>query len=460
MNPGIPHHVSALAFAAAALLAWTPAPTGAQVPPPGTTLPVVERTLPNNRVLTHREQAPLIRARVEQRFDELLPGLMRRAGIDMWIIVSREYNDDPVFRSMAPPTTFSSRRRTILMFYDRGQGQGVERISVGRFDYDGLFQVHRTHNDSQYVGLRELVEARDPQVIGHNVSERWNHADALTAQERDNLEAALGGTYAGRLTSAQELAVSWLEVKLPEETAQYRHVMRIAHQIIAEAFSNKVIVPGVTTDVDVEWWMRQRVAEFGMGSWFHPSINIQRRGGLPEETPAHGHVIQPGDMLHTDFGIVYLGLMTDTQHNAYVLRPGETDAPPGLKDGLAAANRLQDLTMQHAVLGGTGNDALRAALFQGREEGLNPTIYCHAIGYHGHAAGPPIGMTDYQDGVPVRGDRIFYANTWHSIELNARQPVAEWDDQEVRFALEEDAGIFEGGWDWIDGRQTSFYLIR
>ncbi len=443
--------LAAMAFAA---------PAVAQAPSTPTGLPVAERTLPDNRVLTHREQAPLIRQRIERRFEALLPGLMRREGIDMWIIVSREYNDDPVFRSMAPPTTFSSRRRTILLFHDRGPGAGVERISVGRFDYDGLFEVLRTHNDSQYVGLRQLVEERDPGTIGINVSARWNHADGLTAQERDNLEAALGPTLASRLTSAEMLAVGWLEVKLPEETAQYRHVMRIAHQVIAEAFSNSVIVPGVTTDVDVEWWMRQRVAEFGLSSWFHPSINIQRHGGLPEETPARGHVILPGDMLHTDFGVVYLGYSTDTQHNAYVLRPGETDVPQGLKDGLAAANRVQDLTMQHAVLGGTGNEALAGALAQGREEGLNPTIYCHAVGYHGHAAGPPIGMTDYQDGVPVRGDRVFHPDTWHSIELNVRQAVPEWGGQEARFALEEDAGIFREGWDWIDGRQTEFYLIR
>jgi hypothetical protein len=165
-------------------------------------------------------------------------------------------------------------------------------------------------------------------------------------------------------------------------------------------------------------------------------------------------------MLHTDFGIVYLGFSTDTQHNAYVLRPGETDAPAGLKAGLAAANRLQDLTMQHARIGETGNEALAAALAQARAEGMNPSIYCHAIGYHGHAAGPPIGMTDYQTGVPNRGDYVFHPDTWHSIELNVRHPVPEWDGQEVRFALEEDAAILTGGWDWIDGRQTEFYLIR
>lgn len=444
-------------FMALALLAlaseWlAPAPLRAQ-------LPQVEITPVDNRVLTHREQAPIIRARVEERFETLLPDLMRREGIDMWIVITREYNDDPVFKSMAPLTTYSSRRRTMLVFHDRGGQQGVDRISVGRFDYDGLFDVYRTHNDSQYVGLRELVEERDPQSIGINVSNSWNHADGLTHNEYTRLEEALG-PYADRLTSAEMLSVGWLESKLPSETAHYRYVMRIAHQVIGEAFSNKVIVPGVTTDTDVEWWMRQRVAELGLGQWFHPSINVQRRGGLPEEPNPHGTVIERGDMLHTDFGIILLGYSTDTQHNAYVLRPGEAEAPEGLKAGLRAANRLQDLTMEYAVLGGTGNEALAAALGQARAEGMTPSIYCHAIGYHGHAAGPPIGMSDYQDGVPVRGDYQFRPNTWHSIELNVRHPVPEWGGQEVRFALEEDAAILEDGWSWINGRQSEFYLIR
>jgi Xaa-Pro aminopeptidase len=441
------------AFApAVALVVLTASPTLAQVPRS-------ESVLPSNRVLTHREQDGIVRDRIVDRFDALLPELMRREGIDMWLMVSREYNDDPVFRSMAPLTTYSSRRRTILVFHDRGPGQGVDRLSVGRFDYDGLFEVYPTHNDSQYVGLRNLVEERDPRRIGINVSNAWNHADGLTHNEYLRLEEALG-PYADRLTSAELLAVGWLETKLPSETDFYRYVMRIAHQVIAEAFSNDVVVPGVTTDVDVEWWMRQRVAEMGLGQWFHPSINVQRRGGVPSGPGPHGTVIERGDMLHTDFGIVLAGYSTDTQHNAYVLLPGETEAPQGLRAGLRAANRLQDLTMRHAVLGGTGNEALAAALAQARAEGLDPSIYCHAIGFHGHAAGPPIGMTDYQSGVPVRGDYAFHPGTWHSIELNVRHPVPEWDGQEVRFALEEDAAILVDGWDWIDGRQTEFYLIR
>lgn len=413
----------------------------------------------DNRILTHREQAALIRGFIEKRFDTLLPRLMREAGIDMWIIVSREYNDDPVFRSMAPLTTYSSRRRTILVFSDPGAGKPVERLSVGRFDYDGLFKVVPTPNDGQWEGLRKLVAERNPKVIGVNTSEAFNHADGLTANEKDNLMKALGPDFAPRVKSAEKLAVNWLDIKLPEEADIYRHVMQVAHQIIREAFSNQVIVPGRTTTEDVVWWMRQRVAEMGHGGWFHPSITISRKG-FPEGVPGKDPVIQRGDMLHTDFGIVYVGFSTDTQHLAYVLQPGETDAPPGLKDGLAAANRLQDLTMQFAKVGGTGNEALAAARKQAIAEGLVPSIYCHPIGYHGHGAGSPIGMTDYQQGVPVRGDFPFNAYSWHSIELNATHKVKEWGDQAVRFALEEDAFLLPTGWQWVVSRQSEFHLVK
>ena len=412
---------------------------------------------PVERVLTHREQDPIVKGWIQTRFDTVLPMLMERTGIDMWIIVSREYNDDPVFRSMAPLTTFSSRRRTILVFYNPGGGKPVERVSIGRFNYDGLFTVVATHNDEQYEGLRTFVEERNPKVIGINESNAWNHADGITANEKRRLMEALGPTLGARVTSAEALAVGWLEHKIPDELAGYRHIMQAAHMVIREAFSNTVITPGTTTTQDVVWWMRQRVVELGLGKWFQPSVSIWRQG----QTSTIQGVIERGDMLHTDFGIVYLGLSTDTQHNAYVLKAGEADAPQGLKDGLAAANRVQDLTMMYAKVGRTGNQALADALAHARKEGLVPSIYCHAIGYHGHAAGPPIGMTDYQDGVPVRGDYPFYPNTWHSIELNVTFPVPEWGGQPVRFALEEDAAILpDGTWDWINGRQTEFYLIK
>jgi Xaa-Pro aminopeptidase len=411
------------------------------------------------RVLTHREQNELITPWIKKRFDTVLPELMTRTGIDMWIIPTREYNEDPVFASMSPITYFSSRRRTILVFVNPGGGKPVERYSIGRFDYDRIYTQIPTGNDVQYEGLRKFVEERQPKVIGINESDAWNHADGITANEKRRLIEALGPDLSSRIKSAEMLSVGWLEVKIPEELEAYRHVMKVAHKIIREAFSNQVITPGKTTNEDVVWWMRQRVAELGLGSWFQPSITIWRQGD--NVVTMRGGVIQPGDMLHTDFGIVYLGFSTDTQHNAYVLKPGETDAPAGLKAGLKAANRLQELTFQFATPGRSGNEALKDALAQAKKEGLIPSIYCHAIGYHGHAAGPPIGMADNQEGIKVRGDYTFRPNTWESIELNATHSVPEWGGQAVRFALEEDATILPTGqWDWIDGRQTEFYLIN
>ena len=411
-------------------------------------------------ILSQREQASLQRSWLEKRFATVLPELMRREGIDMWIIVSREYNEDPVFYSMAPLTAFSSRRRTILVFFDRGTERGVERLSIGRFNYDGLYAIEKTANDGQWEGLRKAVEQRDPKVIGVDISEGFAHADGLSANEKENLVKALGPKYAERIKPAEKLAVGWLEVKLPEETDTYRHAVQVAHQIIAEAFSNKVIVPGVTTTQDVAWWMRQRAIDMGLRVWFQPSIDVARKGDTGGEGGPRGIVIQRGDMLHCDFGIVYMGLCTDSQHLAYVLLPNETDAPLGLKDGFKAGNRLQDLTMQFAKAGVTGNAALAGALAQAKSEGIVPSIYCHPVGYHGHAAGPPIGMTDYQQGVPYRGDFPMRANTWHAIELNVTYPVKEWNNQQVRFPLEDDAVLLGSSWDWIDGRQTRFHLIR
>jgi len=448
------------ACCAAALLA-TPLVSQAQAKKslykPGEVLPMVSSFVPEERVLTHREQARLVRGWLEQRFVTVLPELMRREDIDMWVIISREYNDDPVFRSMAPFETYSSRRRTMLVFHDRGPERGVEALSVGRFDYEKLYTVVPTHNDAQFEGLRQLVEERNPRRIGINVSDHWQHADGLTASQRDAMLEALQG-YEDRIVSAENLAVGWLETRLPEETEAYRHVMRIAHTIIGRAFSNEVIVPGVTTANDVRWWMRQQMAEYGLDGWFHPSVGIQRRG--VEGRFSGDEVILRGDMLWCDFGITYLGFSTDTQHNAYVLRHGEVEPPAGLQAGLRASMRLQDITLAESKVGRSGNDALAASLAIARKERLDATVYWHSIGYHGHGAGVPLGMTDYQDGVPVRGDVPFRANTWHSVELNVNHNVPEWDGQKVMFSMEEEAVLTDSGWEWILGRQEAFHLIR
>ena len=422
------------------LLSIVSTPVQAQIPP----------------VKSHRAQADVMRGFLVQRFDRILPALMRRHGIDMWVIVTREYNDDPVFRSMAPFTTYASRRRTILVFHDRGPERGVERLSIGRFDYEKLYTVVPTHNDGQWAGLRALIDERQPKVVAINTSRTFAHADGLSHTEHEALVQALGPAHAGRLRSAEPLAVDWLEKKLPEETAAYREAMAIAHAIIREAFSSAVITPGKTTADDVAWWMRQRVADLGLSQWFQPTVDIQRQGGRPSDS----RVIQRGDLLHCDFGLVYLGFSTDTQHNAYVLKDGETEAPAGLRAGQRRGGRLQDIVFSHAAVGATGNAALAASLAQGKAEQLTPIIYCHPIGFHGHGAGVHIGMTDYQDGLPGSGDYRFQPDSWHSIELSVFHAVPEWGGQAVRFALEEDAVLTTDGWRWILARQDDLHLVR
>ena len=412
------------------------------------------------RVLTHREQNELVTPWITKRFDTVLPGLMTREGIDMWIIPTREYNEDPVFASMSPITYFASRRRTILVFYNPGGGKPVERYSIGRFDYDKLYTMYPTSNDGQHEGLRKLVEEKQPKVIGINESDAWNHADGITANEKKRLLDALGPTYAARVQVGRDAGGGLAG----GEAARGARGLSPRHEGGAHGDPRGVLEQGDHARQDHERGRRVVDAPARRGArprQLVPAVDHHQPQGRQSQPPRGPAVIQPGDMLHTDFGIVYMGFSTDTQHNAYVLLPGETDAPKGLKDGLKKANRLQELTMQFARLERTGNQALADAIAQAKKEDIIPSIYCHAIGYHGHAAGPPIGMTDYQEGVPVRGDYVFRPNTWHSIELNATHAVPEWDNQAVRFALEEDAALMPGGkWDWVDGRQTEFYLIK
>jgi Xaa-Pro aminopeptidase len=389
---------------------------------------------------------------------------MRRENIDMWIVSAREYNEDPVIRSMLPATWQAARRRTILVFYDRGPDQGVERLAVARYDIGRFFETawDKSEQPDQWARLATIIEERDPEAIAINRSETYALADGMTDTEYDQLREALPATYRDRIVSGQKLAVGWLETRTEEELQVYPQIVRLAHAIIADGLSEQVIQPGVTTTEDVIWWYRDRIRELGLTAWFHPSIVLQRRGmGADNDFSSDeaGAVIQPGDLIRIDFGITYLRLNTDTQQNAYILRPGESEPPAGLQEALRVGNRLQDLLTNEMQAGRTGNEILDATLAAADSEGIDATIYTHPIGYHGHGAGPLIGLWDQQEGVPGRGDHPLYPNTAYSIELNARVAVPEWDGQQIRVLLEEDA-IFNGeDVRYLNGRQTELYVV-
>ena len=429
---------------------------------------------------TLRDQAGVRQEWLSLRLERVLPRLMREQGVDMWIVPVREYNEDPVFHSLVSPTTFAARRRTIYIFHDRGitdgVDQGVERLAIGGTSQGGLYTVVRDPDAAigtagtsrraaepfgpeQWKLLTPLVVERDPQTIAVNVSHTHAFSDGLTLGEWEQMERALGAKYAARVVRRELLPLHYIEERLPEMLPAYVRMQELVHDIIATAFSNRVIVPGETTTQDVVWWLRQRVNDLGLGSWFQPSVSVQRRG--VEMGDSADPVIMRGDVLHTDFGIVAYGLKTDTQHMGYVLREGEAAAPAGLSAALGRSNRLQDILLEEMEPGRTGNEVLRRTLTRMRAEGIDGTVYTHPIGDHGHGAGPTIGLWDRQDGVPGRGDVALRPNTWFSIELQATTPVAEWDGQPVRMAQEEDAIIDgDGARRWALRRQTEFHIVR
>jgi len=409
-------------------------------------------------ILPLRERAKVQDAWLKARLDTIVPALMREREIDMWVLVAREYLEDPVVATMLNATSLRARRRTILIFFDPGGGKPVERLTVSRYGLGGLFAPawDPARQPDQWKRVAELIAERNPKRIAINSSALTAFGDGMTLSQHKELVAALPTALAARVEANDTLATGWLETRIPAEMKLYPGIVRTAHAIIAEGLSDTVIVPGKTTTDDVVWWMRERVSALGMSVWFHPSVAVIRRGEA--EFLEGDTTIQPGDMLWTDFGITYLGLNTDTQHLGYVLRDGERDVPAGLKAGLAANNKVRDALTSSFKTGDSGNAILARARAKAIAAGLKPSIYSHPIGYHGHGAGASIGFWDIQAPDP-KGEYALRGDTAWSIELSVRHDVPEWGGQEVEFRSEDDA-FFDGEKvTYLDGRQSQFHLI-
>ena len=409
-------------------------------------------------ILPMRDRAQVIDRMLAERLDTIMPRIMREQSIDMWVLMSREYFEEPVVASMLDARNFHARRRTLLVFHDPGDGAPVERLTVSRYGLADLFEPawNPDEKPDQWAALADIVAARDPQKIAVNFSDLTAFGDGMTLSQYNAMTSALPQEYRDRIVSGETLAVRWLESRTPSELAIYPGIVRIAHSLIERAFSREVVTPGVTTVADVQWWYREELARLGLTPWFHPGVGIQRHGA--EGMLGGDTVIQPGDLIWTDFGITYLRLNTDTQHLAYVLKPGETEAPEGLRAGLADTNRVQDILLESFEAGLSGNAILKRARAKAVAEGIDPSIYSHPIGLHGHGAGSAIGFWDNQNGDP-RGDYIVRADTTWSIELTSYRAVPEWGGQRVDFRSEEDA-YFDGETvRFLDGRQQAIRLI-
>ncbi len=413
------------------------------------------------------ERRPIIQNQVlEERLKELLPTLMRESDIDMWIVVAREYNDDPVFLSLVPKPRFTARRTTMLVFFDRGSEMGLERLTVSRYPLGSLYDAAWEGGDlsAQWQKLGAIVRARNPQKIAVNVSDTWPVADGLSHSLFKKLESALEPELRERIVSAERLVVRWMETRTSREVELWQRGVAIARETIASAFSSQVITPGVTTLSDVAWFIRTRFEERGLEPWFHPDVNRQWQGATYGNSPFLGDgdpnaVIHRGDVLHTDVGLCYLGLCTDTQEMGYVLKLEESEPPAGLVNAMRTGTQWQDLLTQEFVLGRSGNEILAEAKAALSKVGIRHAIYTHPLGFYGHAPGPTIGMWDNQGPTPIRGDWPLHAMTGYAIEGNVTVKVPEWLDQAVQMKLEQSA-IFDGvKVHYLAGRQKSLHII-
>ncbi|REJ76613.1 MAG: M24 family metallopeptidase [Acidobacteria bacterium] len=418
-------------------------------------------------ILSQRERPAVFNRLLGERLDELLPQLMRETGIDMWLVLNREYVEDPVYFTLVPQPSHAARRTTMLVFHDKGEGEGVERLTVNRYPFGSLYESAWSGGDldEQWKGLAEVIAARDPQVIGVNVSRDWPVADGLTHGLHERLMEVLSPELRSRVRSAEDLVVRWFETRSASELEIYPQIVAMARKVIREAFSNQVITPGATTADEVAWYIAERFAELELPIWFQPSVDVQRAGQECDlQSPFCGvegdTVIRRGDVIHTDVGVCYLGLCTDTQEMGYILQLGETEAPRALQQALAQGNRWQDILTGNFETGRTGNEILARTGEQCTDEGLICSTYTHPIGNHGHGVGPTIGMWDNQGPTIPRGDWKLYPDTAFSIEGNTRTPLEAWGGQYVVIKLEQDA-VWDGERVWyIAGRQTEWHLVR
>ncbi len=418
------------------------------------------------QILSEKEQAKIVDEILSDRLNNLLPKLMDRSGIDMWVLISREYNEDPVLKTMLPSTWLNARRRTIILFYRNKEKNTIDKLAVARYNFgDNILSAwDKDKEPNQWKRLIELIEDRNPKTIGLNFSTHFNISDGLDKTDYDELLQYLPKKFASNIVSAEKLATSWIETRTKREMVIYSQLVDITHEIIAEAFSEKVITPGITTTTDVEWWFRQKITDIGLKTWFHPSVDIQRSNNNLgshiysfDDRPGD-MIILPGDLLHCDFGITYLRLNTDCQELAYVLKPKETLPPDFLLNALADGNKVQDIFTSNFITGKTGNQILTKSLEEAKSQGLKPSIYTHPLGSYGHSSGPTIGMWDAQEGVIGAGDYPLYPDTVYAIELNATVNIPEWK-RDIRVMLEEAGFYGENGFRYVNGRQTKLLTI-
>jgi Xaa-Pro aminopeptidase len=413
---------------------------------------------------TWTEQMALRDGWLTQRHDMLLP-MMRRHGIGMWIVVNEEFHDDPLTEYVAPARPYTGRR-DVFVFLDAGD-EGLRKVAATGYWEETVARFFESPIDPAPAGavLRTLYDRYRPEAIGLGTGGTRGMTRSLTHDAWLFLAEAMGPEAEARFVSAAPLIEEYLATRLPGELPVYERLVALTEGITKTALSGEVIEPGSTTVGDVRRFMYDELWRQGVRTWFQPDLRVQRRGmegvgsrGFLAVAP-EATVIQPGDLVHVDFGISFMGLDSDWQKMAYVLRPGEDDAPEGLKAAFANTVALQDaLTLRASRPGRTAGEAYAAAMAEMDELGIQAQIYSHPLGNHGHGLGPSIDFRSANR--PEAAAGVLVQGSYISIELNTKTAVPEWDGQEVYVMQEDPAYLTQEGWRFFRPRQEAFYLIR
>ena len=397
---------------------------------------------------------------MRERLDTVLPWAMAESGIDLWLVMGKENGEPPIFKTMLTWDMPHARRNTILAFsYDRSTGK-ARAMSIGMQSPEmaKLYENALKPGETPWQCVARLVEELQPERIGVERSDLYGFCDGLTETFSNSMRAALGEAWWQRVCSAEDLSVRWLQRVTDTELQVMETLTEVTQDIIDLTFHSDNFQMGVTTTSDLEWIMRNTINRLGFDFWFGPDIDLQRRGGTSSRM--FEEVIQPGDLLHCDIGIVgrFIQLHTDIQRLAYVLQPGETQVPASLATLLKKGNQLQDIVAANFKLGTSGNDVFTASIAQAKAAGLKPMVYTHPVGTFGHGAGPMVGRYDQQCPIAGTGERPVENDTCYALELNIHDDLDIWDNQEIFIYLEEDI-YFHDTVRFVHGRQTEIIPI-